>query len=78
MKKTRIHCKDVVKHVCDNLDEGLNSSRCREIKKHLAKCPNCAAYLDSMKNTVSLYKRLKDRRLPGKTRLRLHAVLKLR
>ena len=77
MKKTRIHCKDVVKHVCDNLDVGLNSRRCREIKKHLARCPNCTAYLNSMKNTIALYKRLKDPHLPDKTRLQLHAVLKL-
>jgi hypothetical protein len=78
MRKTRLHCKQVVLHICDNLDEGINSARCREIRKHLAKCPNCTAYLNSMKKTVSLYKRVKDPRLPGKVRLRLHSILKLK
>ncbi|MEX1138259.1 MAG: zf-HC2 domain-containing protein [Bacteroidota bacterium] len=78
MKKTRLHCKQVALHICDNLDEKLHSARCREIRKHLAKCPNCTAYLNSMKKTVSLYKRVKDPRLTGKVRLRLHAVLKLK
>jgi len=78
MKRTRIHCKNVAQHICENLDEDLNSQKCRRIRKHLEKCPNCAAYLDSLKKTVSLYKRVKNPRLTGKTRLRLQAVLKLK
>ena len=78
MNRTRIYCKDVALHICENLDEDINSPRCRQIRKHLSKCPNCTAYLDSLKKTVALYKRARNPRLAGKTRLRLHAVLKLR
>jgi len=59
MSARRIDCGNVVKYICDNLDEGLNSRRCREIRKHLKNCPNCTAYLDSLKKTVLLYKRIR-------------------
>ncbi len=48
-------CDRVYRHICDNLDQSLDSPRCREIKKHLEGCPDCRAYLASMKQTVSLY-----------------------
>ncbi|HCV43247.1 MAG TPA: hypothetical protein DGH68_07160 [Bacteroidetes bacterium] len=49
-------CKQVYLHICDNLDAEVNSPRCREIRKHLATCPDCAALLDSVKKTVTLYR----------------------
>ncbi|MBI3787476.1 MAG: zf-HC2 domain-containing protein [Ignavibacteriales bacterium] len=77
MKQTKLHCSDVVKHICDELDQKLNSKQCREIKKHLAKCPNCTAYLDSMTKTVRLYKLQPNPSVPQKSRKKLYAVLKL-
>jgi anti-sigma factor RsiW len=49
-------CTDVYRHICDNLDQKIDSPRCRQIKKHLATCPDCLAYLDSLKTTVALYR----------------------
>jgi len=49
-------CKKTYRFICDNLDEHLNSPRCRQIKRHLEGCPDCRAYLDSIKKTVTLYK----------------------
>jgi anti-sigma factor RsiW len=51
-------CDKVYLHICDHLDEDINSSRCRQIKQHLAECPNCSAYLDSLKKTITLYRAL--------------------
>ncbi|MEP0822389.1 MAG: zf-HC2 domain-containing protein [Ignavibacterium sp.] len=56
----RIRCGTIVRYLCDHLDEGLNSRRCREIRRHLKNCPNCTAYLDSLKKTISLYKRVRN------------------
>ena len=77
MKPKKLNCADVVDHICDELDTKLSSAKCREIKRHLAKCPNCAAYLDSMKKTIRLYSTYPDPRVPSKTRKKLFATLKL-
>lgn len=74
--RRKVHCTDVASYLCENLTEGLNSRRCRALKKHLALCPNCTAYLDSLRKTVYLYKAYQDPRLKGKTRKKLHSVLK--
>jgi len=54
---TTIRCKDVAKHICENLDEQVNSPVCRAIKKHLQECPKCNADLVSLKSTIGLYRR---------------------
>jgi anti-sigma factor RsiW len=48
-------CAAVYRFICDNLDENIRSARCRAIRKHIACCPSCHAYLDSVKKTVLLY-----------------------
>ena len=50
-------CKGAYKYICENLDADMKSPKCRAIKKHLDACPDCAAYLDSLKKTILLYKR---------------------
>jgi len=49
-------CRHVYQHICDHLDEDLSSARCRRIRQHLEACPDCAAYLDSLKRTILLYR----------------------
>ncbi len=78
----RIHrhspaCWQVAKHLQEELDARLQSRACREIRKHLAQCPNCMAYLDSLRKTVLLYKRFPDPHTPKRMRAKLFAVLKL-
>lgn len=51
-------CSDVFRHICDNLDSELGTKRCREIRRHLKACPDCRAYLASLKSTVTLYRSL--------------------
>ena len=75
MKQRPIRCSEVASYVCENLTEGLNSPRCRALKKHLAECPNCTAYLDSLRKTVRLFKTVGDPRLPGNVRKHLHSVI---
>lgn len=78
----RIHrhtsaCRNVARHLQEELDARLQSRACREIRKHLAQCPNCTAYLDSLRKTVLLYRRVPDLRTPTRIREKLFAVLKL-
>jgi len=51
-------CREIYRHICENLDEDLSSPRCRQIRKHVDACPDCRAYLDSLKKTVALYREL--------------------
>ncbi len=78
MKRRVIHCSEMAAYLCENLTEGLNTARCRALKRHLAQCPNCTAYLDSLRKTVYLYKAHSNPRLRGQARKKLHSVLKIR
>jgi predicted anti-sigma-YlaC factor YlaD len=52
-----MRCKQAYRFICENIDQDLNSPRCRQIKKHLDACPECRAYLESLQGTVRLYKK---------------------
>jgi predicted anti-sigma-YlaC factor YlaD len=67
----------VARHVQNQLDGELLSPACREIRKHLKRCPNCTAYLDSLKKTVLLYRRYPDSHTPAIMREKLFAILKI-
>jgi len=78
MKKKPVKCPDVLEHICEELDTRLSSAKCRRLRRHLEECPNCTAYLDSLRKTISLYASVPSPRLPGKARKRLFAVLHLK
>lgn len=78
MKLRKIDCLEVSKHVCGDLDEHIDSKECRAIKKHLASCPNCSAYLDSLKKTVLIYQHIPNPRFPHRSRKKLFATLKIK
>jgi len=77
MKKKTLNCKDVYNKLCNSLDEDLNSPRCLEIKRHLSDCPNCKAYLDSLKKTITLYREYPKPKLPKIIHKKLLRNLKL-
>ncbi len=69
-------CSEVYLHICDNLDEEINSPRCREIRDHLEACPDCQAYLTSLKKTIVLYKSLPVPRVSREAHRALLATIK--
>ncbi|MCU0453597.1 MAG: zf-HC2 domain-containing protein [Bacteroidetes bacterium] len=78
MKKHLIKCSEVAKHICDNLDSQLDTPKCRAIRKHIHECPNCYAYLDSVKKTVHLYRVEPAPYVSAKAHRKLMAILKLK
>jgi predicted anti-sigma-YlaC factor YlaD len=50
-------CLKVLRHIGNELDTHLASKAFHIIRKHIRKCPNCAAYLDSLKKLINLYRR---------------------
>ncbi len=80
MKRIHKHsalCREVARHIQNQLDAELLSPACREIRKHLRRCPNCTAYLDSLKKTALLYKRYPDPDVPARMREKLLAILEV-
>ncbi|MBI3787478.1 MAG: zf-HC2 domain-containing protein [Ignavibacteriales bacterium] len=74
----KIKCKDVAGHIETQLDAPLTSASERKIRQHLQRCPNCTAYLDSMKKTVLLYRNLPSPHPSRNAEKKLFAVLQLR
>lgn len=50
------HNEKKIKLICDQLGEDINTIPCKEVAEHLAKCPSCKVYLDTVKKTVVLCK----------------------
>jgi hypothetical protein len=73
----QIGCRDVASHVQKELDERLRLEAFRRIRAHLEICPNCIAYLDSLKRMVRLYRRAPIPRLGKKARMKLFAAIHL-
>ncbi len=42
--------------ICEKIDLDLESPTCKKLREHLAQCPDCAAYYDSLKKTIVLYR----------------------
>jgi hypothetical protein len=76
-RRSSVACRDIFRHICENLDENMDSPECREIRKHMDDCPDCVAYLDSLKKTVRLYRVYPSPKVPGTAHRRLIAKLKL-
>ncbi len=74
----KMTCKKTYRYICENLDANLNSPTCLEIKKHLDDCPDCTAYLSTLKKTVLLYKNQKSPTLLKSTRKNLMLSLNLK
>ncbi len=70
-------CQGVYKYICENLDANMKSARCRAIKKHLDSCPDCSAYLDSLKKTILLYKKESGPSVPVSMHKRLFKMIDL-
>jgi anti-sigma factor RsiW len=68
-------CSEVYRHICDNLDANLRTRRCQQIRLHLKTCPDCTAYLASLKTTVIMYRSVPAPRLPKGAHQRLMRAL---
>jgi hypothetical protein len=69
-------CEQVYLHICDNLDQKIDSPQCRQIKQHLEACPDCQAYLDSLKKTVALYRALPVPKMSKQAHRKLFATIR--
>jgi len=68
-------CEQVLKQICDDLAENIDSEVCAVIKKHLRKCDACQQQIKSMRNTVNLFRCLDEKEVPRQIHERLVKLL---
>lgn len=56
-EQKKINCVDVMKHVCENLDQDLDAEKCKEIREHLESCTHCQNYFKSVEITIDCYRK---------------------
>ncbi len=76
MKEQKLSCEEVHEHICINLDEDLDSPKCRAIKLHLNECPDCVSYLKSLKKTIDLYKEYPSPRPSESAKVSIDEIIK--
>ena len=74
---SNVRCNEVAKYICENLDEHMDSRKCRAIKKHLQSCQTCSKDLADVKKVITLYRSESVPRLTPDIEKRLFAALKL-
>ncbi len=47
--------KQRILNLCAELGEDLDSPACQTLRQLVAQCPNCQAFVDSVKKTIRLY-----------------------
>lgn len=57
-------CKEVFSMLSDYLDLELPPEACRELETHLADCPPCIEFAESLRKTIELCRRYVPAELP--------------
>ena len=70
-----MNCEKIVKQLCDELAEDVNSEVCLKIRQHLENCCDCRNQLASVRNTVNLFRCLEQRDVPENIHARLVQLL---
>ena len=63
-------------NICTELGEDIDSPNCRALHEYIKTCPNCAAFVDSVRKTIRLYQTYESEYTNEKHQ-RLLAALKL-
>jgi anti-sigma factor RsiW len=57
-------CRDVLKMLSEYLDLELPPDACQQVEQHLAGCPPCEEFAQSLRKTVDLCRRYAPSELP--------------
>jgi anti-sigma factor RsiW len=70
-------CRHLLGDLSDYVDGQASAALCAEIERHLADCTNCRVVIDTLRQTVKLYRGLPGPALPPGARERLYHSLDL-
>jgi anti-sigma factor RsiW len=68
-------CSDLIALLSDYVDDRLSPDIRADLDEHLAGCPECVAFVQTFRSTISLLQSLAEEDLPAEVRLRLRAFL---
>lgn len=71
--------RHVIKEVSAFIDGELDEATQEELKKHVAACPRCRVYVDTLRKTIVLYQ-TKDapKQVPAAAQKRLYAKIAIK
>lgn len=69
--RRELACVEVVEVITDYLEAALPARKRRLLEQHLTDCDGCTAYLEQMRETISLTGRLKPEDVPPELEERL-------
>ena len=70
-------CRHLLEALSDFVDGDASAALCAAIERHLADCDNCRVVVDTLRQTVKLYRELPQPALPTGARERLYRSLDL-
>lgn len=73
------HSDEYKRTVCEQLGEDLDEELCAEVAQHLEDCPDCRAQIDTITQTVKIYRRTHPApdQPPSAVQERLYKVLNI-
>ena len=64
MSELALTCHEVVDIITEYLEDTLSPTERRRVEDHLAVCDGCTAYLEQMRETISLTGMLTEEQIP--------------
>lgn len=71
------NCHDLLDGLSEFLDGEASTELCAEIRRHMGGCHNCRVVVDTLRKTITLYRRMPRPDMPEQARERLYKVLDL-
>lgn len=72
-----MNCDDVFDVLSDYFDEETARDVCARIEVHLRDCPDCRLFVDTLRETITLYRSQADEPVPSDVHKRLFEKLEL-
>lgn len=69
-------CQDLLRLFADYFDGDLPDAVCAELESHIRKCQTCDCVMDTLKKTITLYKKMHELPLPAKMDRQLKQFLR--
>ncbi len=70
-------CRHLLADLPDYVVDEASDAICAEIERHMAECENCRVVVDTLRQTVELYRHLPQPAFPAGARERLYKALDL-
>ena len=70
-------CRELLGDLSGFLDGEALDEICAEIRRQTADCPKCRIVVDTLRKTVTLYRKLPEPEMPDSARERLYKTLDL-